>query len=811
MKLIHITAKFMLLCILTGIIYTTPVRSATRPGASLPGAPSDQLPFGMPMGNNPRLGMPGNPAPFMTESAAEPAGQQAMPGVMPSPSAAEIEDAFAKVEEIQRTDPELFKQLEDAGKEIIKEMAKQDPAQLEAFAQSFGLKPEELLAEATKPTVPEEAMPTEEPAIEEFEETPEEAPIQPMQKTMSPTPQAPSAPKTVKKSVPINESQVQRTIAQVAEHIELLRTKMAGSATVYAELRSLELDLLSLALLIAIIDSPTHIIRLSKGEFNDLINALERLAAVLIAEEPHIQAMRTMPTKYDLLGITPQANATQLEKAFKTLKKKLDPKTIEKKLKKRGLSGDDLKRQVKAARITFSEIEEAYELIKDPITRRDIVDRAIELEAKQQGIDTATAKAAVSEIRDALSSAFYKDEILSKIEAYLDTYAPEALKQKKAQEKEEKKRLDEQKRRTRQSPIQTPGESFEPTISVPSGESGRYSYDSPSFYPDYFGPRQRQTLPEFESKPVKPEGSERGRERERTKEEMSPKGQPPVVLEQARGEKEAKKIDSRSVKDIIGELDKKFKGFSKAFDEPANQKLLKEMAQEDLGALQKLENDLASIVKRKQESPATQEEEAKKEDAETKKDEEETQKEGDESAEDQEAALRKELNRAQSAFEEKQKITLEKADRLSADIKLDSLHQELETLSKIVAMLRYRQPTDAESIAWIKCKESYEKGEIITAKKDAKKTIEKPRPSVKEKIDTLRKTLRYSTKGTSIEITKDAAEELLGSLNKKLKDISIFMKKIDSWFAQIPTTEQKQPIETPKRPATKPEPTSENN
>ncbi len=816
MKLVNIATKFLAFCMLVCLTGIDSLRAATQVGTGGPNMPMGPMQAGpMPGGMPGTMQLPGAPMDMPR------AGQQApLPpqGSMPSPTAEEIEDAFAKVEEIQKNDPEMFKRLEDAGKDIIKELAKQDPKQLEAFAQSFGLSPEELLAEAEKPSSaePEAYVPA---TGEEPEEEPEEEP----RPIKTPTTPKVIEPISSKKPVPVDEGRVRRAIAQVAEHIESLRTKMASSPNVYEELRSLELDLLSLALLIAIVDAPAHFTRLATGEYSDLVSAIEKLAAALIAQEQLIQAFRPSQTKYDLLGVSPQVTAKQLDKVFKELKKRLDPKVIEKKLKKQGLAGDDLKRQIKAARITFSEIEEAYDLIKDPVTRRDIVDRAIELEAKQQGIDLTTSKAAIADIREALSDALYRDEIISKLEEYLEKYAPEELKQKKAREKEEKKRLEEQKRRARQSPVLTPGEYFEPNISMPSAPYSGYGTGSttPTWSPE--ASRYQPQYPDYASTG---DGKDRDRERDKGTEKDKPKGDGASTKELSQAEKEKNKIDTRPVKDIISSLDKKFKEFSKAYDEPANEKLRKSIFGQDQNEIKKLETELADQNKKMDELTKIEfEKEEKKGEAKPAETEggekkpetattgettktEEPKKEVKKSAlTPEQEKLTKKMSGAEAELGQKIQTFNIGIDKLRTELKIDPVYEEFDKLSRVVNVLRAQGPKDPEWQAWNKFTEWYERGEPLpapaqSADKPAVTKAPKAKPSANKKIDTLITGLQNITGASEEEGVASrsilAESEVLADFASKLMEIKKLERRVDRHFkSRVPTVEQKA-VETPK-------------
>lgn len=778
----YATKNLVRICVITCLAHIAYMPAAMK--VPMPGDPKLQ----MPMNSGPMpQGFPGNVP-------------QEFPGNIPTPSAAEIEDAFAKVEKIQQEDPALFKQLEEAGKEIIKELAKQDPAQLEEFAKSFGLSPEELLKEAEKPSAP---MPDEQPTVIEPEETtppeeevgeePQESPKQPEQKKITEEP-----PATGKKPIPVDEGRVRRIIAQVAEHTENLRNKMASSDAIAAEFGALQLDLLSLTLLAAIIDNPEHIKRLSSGEYQNIINALENLAVVFITQEPLIQAFRPSQTPYDLLGVSPQVTLKQLEKAFENLKKRLDPKAVEKRLKKSGLKDDDLRRQVKAAKITFSEIEEAYDLVADPITRRDIVDRAIELEAKQNGIDLATSKTAINEIREALSTALYKDELISKLENYLERYAPEELKLKKLNEKEMKKRLEEHKRLARRSPVITHGGTIEPVINIPSpNTSSSYlgSYPSPVWTPEPAATRYQPNYPDFSPAPTTPQQTQ-------SQPEKREEGQKQAPQMETQGEREGKKIDPRPVKDIVSSLDRKAKEFSSALNDGNNQKIIKKILEEETPAIKKLETEFRENTRKLSAAKAIKEQKKSTKVSETQ--EKISEKEKTEQkvlSKEEEDALLKSQKTTEADLERSKNELQKSIETYMTGLKFNDFYKELDTLYRIVNKRRAKGPSEAEIFAWDKFKETYEKNEKAT-QKDTQQQLKAPaapikaRPALKGQITDLRKKFKTTLKqAESDNISLPELEDLNTAI---CKNIPTIIKNIDRWFNRPATVEQPK-TETPSQ------------
>lgn len=722
---------------------------------------------------------------FVILSCSKVAWPAAMPN-MASPSPEQIEDAYAKVENLQQTDPELFRQLEEEGKKIILQLAKEDPKQLEEFAKSFGLSADQLVEEAQKPSAPIEVTPTEEaPEIPAPEAPAVERPPKPTGQ-----PEKPAAEKRR-----IEAAMVSRVLSQAIDLIDSLRTKMASSDLVYTELRALELDLLSLSLLLPIINTDEHYDRIAAGIDPDFMIVLETLVKTLISQEPLVAVSTPGMTPYDLLDVPQNATSNEIERKFKKLEKKIGPAAVEKKLKAEGLSGDDLKRQVKAARITFETIQDAYEELMDPETRRDIVDREIQLVAEQNKVDEISAKDALKKIREALSDALYSQTLISKLEEYLQKYAPEQLKRKKEQEKLEKKHLEEQKKRSQRPAVSTPGESYESRINIPMGipsSPASYggtaawspesympggAYGPSSYYQQGSGSGTRPSSGESKGSEATPGGKKSEAPMTSTAETIS--------------EKEAKKIDTRTIESIMKSIDKELGAFGKKFFEDSTQKLISSL-KDTTAKLEEAQTNLKKVS-----SDITKKIEEKKEPE--KKGTEKTEEAFKDISEDDKKTL-------QSARMDITKYVDEANNfgrTLSENLKLEFMANELTKLQKKITTLG-KTPTEKEYQTWLKLFRTYTeaKEEKVTPQK-GKKPAKKKEPRTPEKaLQKLQDQLEGPSK--SVEASGQESNEVASALDL-CSTITTELKKIAPLMANYTTqsstqnTQQNKTTEQPKK------------
>lgn len=701
---------------------------------------------------------------------------------MATPSAEQVEKAYRQVEELQTTDPELFKQLEEEGKKIILQLAKEDPKQLEEFAKSFGLSADQLVEEAQKPTAPVEAaeeVPTEIPAAE----------IPAAERPTTPTAQ-PEKPAVERKR--IEASMASRVISQATEHIESLRTKMASSDLVYTELRALELDLLSLALLLPIINKDEHYDRIAAGIDADFIDVLETLVTILISQEPLVTVSTSGMTPYDLLGVPQNATPKEIKRKFKKLENEIGPAAAEKKLRAEGLTGDDLKRQVKAARITFETIQDAYEELIDPETRRDIVDREIQLVAEQSKVDEIATKDALKKIREALSEALYSQTLITKLEDYLQKYAPEQLKQKKEQEKLEKKHLEDQKKRAQRPAVSTPGESYESRINIPMGmpnsssSSGGTAAWSPESYMSGMPGGYGSPSPYYQQGGTHGGGGASGTENKGREAEQGTKKQEGAMTSTSEtlSEKEAKKIDTRTVETIMKSIDKELGVLGKKFFEDATKKQLSAI-KENSAQLEKALKKRATIAEN------------------ITKDIE--KKEGTEKKELEELSPENKL-KLQDAQTDITKYTDEinnLARTIGENLKLDFIASELTKLRKKITTLG-KTPTEKEYQNWLKLFRTYseakeEKVTLPKTKKPAKKkeihTPEKALQKLQEQLEGPGKTMDAMEQGSEIATVLD----LCSTITSELKKIAPFMANYTAQTSTQNTQQPKAGTEQPKK------------
>lgn len=491
-------------------------------------------------------------------------GQAGPAAGMPMPSEQELEQILKMIEQAAAENPELIKEWERQGQ---REILKMSPADLSAFGQMVGIAPEVLREEAEKALADELGAAAMSPVAAAEEE------YTPQRPTAAQKIEQPSVPKPSKSDTQQTSVIVKGLIQQLAD----LQAKAASVREVHEVIRAWIQELRELMFYARVIDRHEYHQHLSLAKFKSLLSALSNLYSTLRTEVPNIALPDDLleeQNAYDLLGVKKSAKDSAIDAAYERLVEKHNPKKLEKELRAQGLDEKAIKQQVKKATLSFEAVEDAYEQLHTPQLRAQI-DREIKAHKslKQQKIAQATQ--ALSSIRQALEEAVYGDEILFKLEQFLQDYAPQQLALKKTLEDAEKKRLEEQKKQASITPTVTYG-TFEPEVryTQPSsyddyGYSSNYNpysdygnyYDN---YPNYSYASEQDSTPSSSAGSAAPtpgagEKKEKGEGEEKDAKKPSGKAPSPEKIQQAR------QIDERNPEDIIKSIDKNFDEFLKKY------------------------------------------------------------------------------------------------------------------------------------------------------------------------------------------------------------------------------------------------------
>lgn len=180
-----------------------------------------------------------------------------------------------------------------------------------------------------------------------------------------------------------------------------------------------------------------------------LYNGLKTLHEVLATYEPLIQTKHFFEESFDnpykVLNLEFGASSKELEEHFALLKEKYDPELVQKRLIEEGLPAKDIARQIKAAKLHYQEIKDAYESLSNPKEKAQI-DKMLKARLAQKQEAEALSLRAFTQCSSAITIAFYKDNVIKHIQSLLGRYAPEEKKKADEWEKTQKQALEAQKK-----------------------------------------------------------------------------------------------------------------------------------------------------------------------------------------------------------------------------------------------------------------------------------------------------------------------------------------------------------------------------
>lgn len=401
------------------------------------------------------MGMPG---PDMQAMMQGQPGMQGMPDISP-------EDFQKMVEELEQffnsLSPEERAELEEIGRRELRNM-NIDPDTLQAIDpnQPTGF---DAMMQQQGQQPPTPATPPQE----------EEKPIIPQQGVRT-------------------TQEIQRTLGTLIEHLNFLSAKASSDqALSHAPLLAANRLVINRLLAYAkIINKPQHHERLTTTDTTTLFNSLYDLSHTLKNHEPSIIFLEGIKNDneedpYDILNLTEDATAQDIEKAYQRLASKKDPALIEENMRSRGLSEKDIQRSLKDARLGMNLIKQAYEQLKDPKLRAQ-VDRS--RSARQETGRDAQEKStqAITKVMNGLTRTIDQQNLLNELENFLKKHEPEELAQRKRQEQAEAERKKEQLAQAQQRPMAAP------TVQAAHLPAAHHNYPQPGGGYPYAQPQMPQ-------------------------------------------------------------------------------------------------------------------------------------------------------------------------------------------------------------------------------------------------------------------------------------------------------------------------------
>jgi curved DNA-binding protein CbpA len=361
-------------------------------------------------------------------------------------SNAELEEMMKYIESLK---PEEIEELERMGKQVLTEMG-YNPETLEPLTQSPELKPisppeSEKIAETVVSTTP----------IPAKVETP------------------PSE---------YSENTIKILFEQLTDHLGQLRQKIAETHN--QRLHAWSSDLHDLVFFLLILSKKHHYKNLAAREHVTLVKSLKQLAESLSIYVPllinsNVINQDTTDNPYHILGVSQKASQQEIEKAYETLTQNLSPESVASSLKEQGASNQNLVKAQKEARLSFTLITDAYEILKDPKSRSQF-DRQYTIEQKNRSQAELNSRQATDSIINALTQAFHEQKLISSLEQFIKKYEPEELNKKKELDAAHKQRQKEQEALSKLTSRPSPGGPYE----QPGYRQS--SYERPERGPSFF-------------------------------------------------------------------------------------------------------------------------------------------------------------------------------------------------------------------------------------------------------------------------------------------------------------------------------------
>ncbi len=398
--------------------------------------------------------------------------------------------------------------------------------------------------------------------FEPLEPTAPTAPTEPKAPVEAEKPAAPQPPPLPSE---YNAQQTHAVLDRLVARISQLRQKASSHVLEHRQLASWQEELNDMIFYLRVIRKPVHYQRLTTQEFLPLMKALSQLADTLDIYEPQfviedVILAEDIDNPYDILGVSYQASQEELERAYQRLAQAQSPEHVQNYLSAQGVVGRDLEHALKNARLTFSIITNAYQMLKDPKARAQ-VDRELQaLKASRQEVE-AGAQKALRSILDALSTAIYNQHVVTDLEKFLKNYEPQELALRKELETAEKERLKEQQELFKLVPKPSPGGPYEQRPSRTTPELKPEFAGVPRFGPPPLtggaGAAGGPGTPEEPKAPEKDGGSGKGGKGGKKKEDKDKKEEK---------DKQDKKGEGKDKKEEKDKKEKKEKKEEEAFD-----------------------------------------------------------------------------------------------------------------------------------------------------------------------------------------------------------------------------------------------------
>ncbi len=285
-----------------------------------------------------------------------------------------------------------------------------------------------------------------------------------------------------------NPENVQIILDAIIKQINTLRQKAQGNEQIARRLAQWAEPLNDLIFYLKVINKKVHHDRLATKDFDALFKDLESLSRQLLTYQPHIMLTEKSVDQddpYKILGLSYDATSEQITAQYTKLKNKHNPKKIKKELKAENATKKEIAREVRAAELTLSLIQDAYDQLNDPKTKKLVDDKRLTQPTDQL---SSAAQSNLTKVLEAISNSVYQAKLLDQLQDFLKKYEPEQLAQKQAFEEAQTQRKKEQTELAKTQPKLT--HTKYDRNDYPQQLPTPYKYDDfgRGAYPSAFGP-----------------------------------------------------------------------------------------------------------------------------------------------------------------------------------------------------------------------------------------------------------------------------------------------------------------------------------
>jgi len=272
-----------------------------------------------------------------------------------------------------------------------------------------------------------------------------------------PTKKSPKMAEPQVKVTDVEKKNMQETLERLQKHAELLQSKGIGDSIIAKRIRTVDQLLADLIIAAITLQKPEFIVWLAQPSEKRLWGILENLSRKLTEQEPQVVEPLVdyadyLDNPYKLLQITPDAKAAEINRAYQKLAAPYEPKAKEAALRAAGALDDDIKHELRLAKLNRQQLQNARDLLLDKNLRVG-VDKRLGASLQRYQYQSGAAKNLLSELTDTIMQVFYKYDLNNAVDEFLRRRAPEELEMRKTALRAEHLQLEEQKRRGLLRPV----------------------------------------------------------------------------------------------------------------------------------------------------------------------------------------------------------------------------------------------------------------------------------------------------------------------------------------------------------------------